>query len=376
MALLMSNSISGEFLRHTPSIDPVTLTWSALNVLTKTRFDAILQMFGSLKEALPQISEEFLRALGCREETVREILMRLEEFDVQQYEARLQKMNIRFLTIEDESYPAILRNLPDPPVFLYALGDLSLLGKPAIALVGTREMTKYGQRVTQLFTSDLVAAGLITVSGLARGVDSEVAKETMRSGGKHIAVLGNGFSRMTGDAEKLSKEIVSSGGLILTEYPLDMEGTNFSFPGRNRLIAGLSKGTVVLEAPLKSGALITAEFALEQGSDVFAVPGPITEATYAGCHQIISKGQAKLVTTAADILEEMGMIVSKTPSRGFESDDPIQLAVWDALSVLPVTADQLTLQTSVDPQKISAALTMMELSGDIRNVGGGQWVRA
>lgn len=353
------------------------LTWSALNILNKTRYDAVLQIYGSLEEALSQLGEEFLRALGCKEETVRDTLMRLESFDAASYEKILQKQNVTFLSIEDDAYPAILRHLPDPPVFLYYRGDLSLCERPSIALVGTRQMTKYGQRVAQMFTSDLAAAGLVTVSGLAKGIDAEVAKETLRENGKHIAVLGHGLSMIyPSEHQKLAQDIVAKGGLLLTEYPMDFAPTNFSFPGRNRIIAGLAKATVVIEAPEKSGALLTAEFALEQGKDVFAVPGPITEKTFEGCHALIARGQAKLAAASADILEDLGIVASSKIQEEFVTEDAVQAAVWKALSSLPSTVDDLVAKTKIDPPSLGAALTMMELAGAARHLGGGQWVKA
>lgn len=348
-----------------------------MHVLTKTRYDAVMQLYGSLAEALPQVGEPFLKALGCRDEGMRDALLRLEEFDLSRYVKRLEQANIRFLTITDADYPALLRELPDPPVFLYAQGDLSLCACPSVALVGTREMTKYGRRVTELLTTDIAEAGMVTVSGLAHGVDTVVAEETLRVGGRHIAVLGHGLSVIyPAKNAELAKDIVAKGGLILSEFPLDYPAGQYTFPARNRLIAGLSRGTVVCEAPAKSGALITAEFALEQGREVFAVPGPITELTYEGCNRLITRGQAKLVTNAADVLEELGVVVSQKKERAFESDDPIQKAVWKALSQIPMTADDLVQELRADPPAVGVALTMMELAGAVRSVDGGKWVRS
>lgn len=357
-------------------MDSAALTWSAMHVLTKTRHDAVLQLYGSLAEALSQVGEPFLRALGCREEGAREALLRLEAFDAAAYRARLEKGGIRFLSIADAEYPPLLRELPDPPVFLYALGDLSLCDRPAVALVGTRDMTKYGKRVAELLTADIVAAGMPTVSGLARGIDTAVAEETLRAGGRHIAVLGHGFGVLSpGKNAALAREVAGKGGLVLSEFPLDFPAGQFTFPARNRIIAGLSRGTVVCEAPAKSGALITAEFALEQGREVFAVPGPVTEPTYEGCHRLIARGQAKLVTRGADVLEELGVVASAAPARAFCGDDPVQRAVWNALSQLPLSADDLTERLRLEAPVVAAALTMMELSGDVRSAGGGGWVR-
>lgn len=348
-----------------------------MHVLTKTRFDAVMQLYGNLADALEQVGEPFLKALGCREEGARDALLRLEAFDAEAYVRRLRQADIRFLHIDDGDYPSLLRELPDPPVFLYARGDLSLCFRPSVALVGTRDMTKYGRHVTQLLTGDIVAAGMVTVSGLAHGVDTVVAEETLRAGGKHVAVLGHGLSVIyPAKNAELARDIVSQGGLILSEFPLDFPAGQYTFPARNRLIAGLSRGTVVCEAPAKSGALITAEFALEQNREVFAVPGPITEPTYEGCNRLIARGQAKLVTSAADVLEELGVVAPQASAREFHAEDAVQRAVWAALSQLPVSGDDLVQKLALAAPDVGAALTMMELAGAVRSVDGGKWVRA
>ncbi len=352
------------------------LTWSALGVLNKTRYDAILAIYGDLDQALKHMSEELLSALGCREETVRDTLMRLEELNMENYERQLTTLGIQFLTIEDSAYPSPLRNIPDPPVFLYAKGDLSIADRPSIALVGTRQMNQYGKHVTQIFTPAFVQAQLVTVSGLAEGIDTEAALETLRAGGKHIAVLGQGMMTIPSSKKKLMEEIIQKGGLILSEFPLGQDSGRYTFPARNRIISGLSRVTVVLQAPAKSGALITADFALEQGKDVFVIPGPITDPTYEGSNQWIARGQAKLVATPNDVLQEMGVITPTATESVFTSDDPTEQSVWNQLSSVPQIADDIVLKTGLATSVVSAALTMLELKGAVRSVGAGQWVRA
>lgn len=347
-----------------------------MHVLTKTRYDAVVQLYGNLADALRHVGEPFLTALGCRDDGVRDALLRLEEFDVAHYAKRLAAAHIRFLTIADPDYPAQLRELPDPPVFLYAQGDLSLCARPSVAVVGTRDMTKYGKRAAEMFTEALCRAGLATVSGLARGVDTAVADETLRCGGAHIAVLGHGMGLPSQRTGEIAKRVVASGGLVLSEFPLDYAAGTYTFPARNRIIAGLSQGTIVCEAPEKSGALITAEFALEQGKDVFAVPGPITEATFAGSHRLIARGHAKLVAVPEDVLEDLGVVQSMRRDRAFTGEDPVQRAVWNALSQLPMTADTLAETLALEAPAVGVALTMMELAGDVRPTGEGGWVRA
>lgn len=355
------------------------LAWSEINVLDKRRYDAVIEVFGSLEAALPLLSVDFLRQLGCREDTAQKAMLRLEEFDAARAEKRLTANGIRFISIEDADYPRPLRTIADPPIFLYAKGDLSLLERPCIGMVGTRGMTAYGKRVTDRFVEPLVRAGLVTVSGLAKGIDTRVAEETLRAGGKTVAALGHGFG-MIFPAENgaLSRRIVEEGGLLLTEFPYDKGSDTYTFPARNRIVAALSLGVIVLEAPLKSGALITADLAVDYGRETFAVPGPIFEESYAGCHALLAKGQAHLVTTPEDVLTHLRIAVpasADTAAPEFRADTPEEGALWTALSSMPQTVDMLVEKTTLPAAQVSVSLTMLELKGAARNVGGGEWVR-
>ncbi|MEI8230669.1 MAG: DNA-processing protein DprA [Candidatus Peregrinibacteria bacterium] len=355
----------------------VALTWSWLNILTKKRVDALLTLRSDLSEALQALDEELLRALGCREETVFKTLNRLEEFDPAWYEKELAKRKIAFLSFDDEGFPASIKEIGDPPVFLYSRGDLSVLSEPCIALVGTREMSPYGKRVAELFTPAFVQAGMVTVSGLATGIDAVVAAETMRAGGRTVAVLGHGLGSIYPQSNaRLAEEIVEHGGLLLSEFPLDAQPDKYTFPARNRIIAGLSLGTVVLEAPVGSGALITAELALDYGRDVFAVPGQIFDPNFAGSHLLLASGQAKLVQKPEDVLIEIGIV---GPDAGavsaFTPSTPDEAALYKILTTMPQSLDDLVQRSGLAAGLIGATLTILELQGAVKGVGEGKWVR-
>jgi DNA processing protein len=357
----------------------IALAWSWMQVLNKRRYDAICDVFGGLEKALELVGEPMLRELGMTEVGARAALLRLDDFDAERERRRMEQDGIRFLTIEDADYPSRLGHCGDPPIFLYAKGDMSILDQPCVGIVGTRGMTAYGERATEHFIPAFVRAEMTTVSGLAEGVDTVVAKETLRAGGKTAAVLGHGFGMMfPASNRKLAEEIVASGGLLLTEFAYDIHAGPMTFPARNRIVAGLSLGVVVTEAPLKSGALITADLALEDGRDVFAVPGPIFEETYAGCHMLIASGRAKLVGDPADVLGELGVIAREgapadRPAYQPANDD--EKAVYDILTSLPQPVDDIVERTGLPPPRVGVALTMMELAGAVRNVGGGRWIR-
>lgn len=355
------------------------LRWSWMNVLTMKRVEMLRTRFKDLDAALEHVSLEMLRELGCREDTSMLAMNRLEEFDPEAYAGILRKRDIRFLSFEDEEYPPSLREISDAPIFLYAMGDLGVLNQPCLGMVGTREMSEYGKRVVGMLVPDIIRAGMVTVSGLAFGIDAEVAKETVATGGRTVAVLGHGLGMIyPKQNERLAEEIVQKGGLILSEFPLDTRPDKYTFPARNRIIAGLSLGTVVVEAALESGSLITAELALEYGREVFAVPGQIFDSHYAGCHQLIARGHAKLVTSASEILTDIGIVSSAqggAPVQSYTPETPEEEQILKILTTMPMVLDDLAEKTELPPSALSATLTMLEIRGIVKNIGGGKWVR-
>lgn len=354
------------------------LRWSWMDILTMKRYAALIDAYESLDTAMEMISEEMLRGLGMKEESVRKALNRLEEFDHDAYEQELRKRSLRLVTIEDDDYPALLRSIPDAPVFLYVRGDLSVLARPCIALVGARDMSEYGEVAVSRLVPGLVRAHTVTVSGLAVGIDAEVARETLRAGGETVAVLGHGFGMIyPKENARLADQITDGGGLILSEYPLDTEPGKYTFPARNRIIAGLSLATVVIEAAEESGSLITATLALEYGRDVMAVPGRITDEGNAGCHHLISTGQAKLINSAEDILTEVGIVANTRAREDFSSfDSAEEKTVYEVLTSLPTPTDDLAVKAKLDAASLNAVLTILELKGAAKKLSGGSWVRS
>jgi DNA processing protein len=353
------------------------LRWSWMDVLTRKRLDALVEKFGDAEKALDAVSLELFRALGVKEESALRAMVRLEEFDADEYIKMLKKKDLRLLTIDDADYPLLLLQIPDAPVFLYVRGDLSILNQPCVAIVGSREMSDYGKRVVSHLVPPIIRSGAVTVSGLAYGIDAEVAKETLHAGGKTVAVLGHGLGMIYPKLnEKLAEEIVKKGGLLVSEYPLDAMPDTYTFPARNRIIAGLSLCTVVAEAAEDSGSLITADLALDYGRDVCAVAGSIFDPNYAGCHKILSRGVAKLVMSGEDVLQELGLIAPQVQRSMFLAESPEEQGVFDALTSLPVPLDDIVVKTKLDAATVNAVLTILELKGAVKNTGGGQWVHA
>jgi DNA processing protein len=358
------------------ALRPAALAWAELRVLNRARYARLKERYGSLEEAWEHLDRELLQMLGLKEQTIDRLLSEAEGISTEHLAADLHSRGIEFLTIEDPLYPKQLRESSDPPIFLFARGNLMSLQGPSLAIVGTRTMSLYGQQVVSLLIPDLVQAGLTTVSGLARGIDATVAQETLRQGGQTIAVLGHGFGTLYPHSHtSLAKEILSSEGLLLTEYPFSVRPDRYTFPARNRIIASLTLGTIVVEASLESGSLITAAIALEEGREVFAVPGSVFVSNQAGVHRLIARGSAKLITSAADVLEELGFPAPRVEAVAYRAQTEEEQCLLTLLTAEPQSIDDLVERAALPTSTVNATLTLMELKGGAKNVGMGRWVR-
>ena len=272
-------------------------------------------------------------------------------------------MTVRRLRRGDEGYPTLLDQIPDPPSSLWLRGEanVKLLEAPAVAIVGARACSGYGRSVARMLASEAAAAGVVVVSGLARGVDGEAHRGALAAGGLTVAVLGCGIDRDYPAAHaELARSIVATGGLIVSEYEPGVEPAPWRFPARNRIIAGLARATVVVEARERSGALITADFALEDGREVLVVPGEITSALSTGANGLLRQG-ATPVTCAADVLEAVGVEpVSAAPTI---PDVGGAAVVVEALSGGAATPDELVRATSLSAGAVAAVLVELELAG-------------
>jgi len=272
-------------------------------------------------------------------------------------------MEIRCIRRRDHSFPSWLAAIHDPPARLFLRGsaDAAQLDKPAIALVGARACSSYGRSVTRSLARDLAAAGLVVVSGMARGIDGEAHRGALDAGGVTVAVLGCGVDRDYPAAHSELARRICESGLVISEYEPGVEPAPWRFPARNRIIAGLCRATVVVEARERSGALITADFALEEGREVLAVPGEITSSLSAGTNALLRLG-ATPVTCAADVLEVFGIDPAKPQAVTL---DGVAGVLFERLSAGALTADELLRGCGVDPAAGSAALIELELAGRV-----------
>ena len=291
----------------------------------------------------------------------------------------LAKENIEIVTIKDEAYPAQLKEIASAPPVLYVRGDQTILSNKSIAIVGSRKFTEYGRRVTENLTKDLVRAGLTIVSGLALGIDGIAHRAALDSEGITAAVLGTGIDDATiypREHFNLAQRIIGNGGALLTEQPLKTPSLKQNFPARNRIMAGLALGTLVIEAAEKSGSLITAQFALEQNREVFAVPGEIFSPQSTGANSLIKRG-AKLVASATDILDEMNIssVQPRLALKIFEPKSDDEKTLWKILSSVPLHIDKISKLARLDTAAVSSTLAALEIEGAVKNIGGQNFIR-
>lgn len=280
------------------------------------------------------------------------------------------------LTLADAHYPQILLNTHDPPILLYALGDLNVLQHDAIAVVGSRNATPQGIKNAQNFSAEFARQGLVVVSGLALGIDGAAHAGALEAQGMTVAVIGTGADIVYPSRHRaLAHRIVDNGGLILSEFPLGMPALPHQFPRRNRIISGLSRGVMVVEAAVNSGSLITARLAAEQGREVFAIPGSIHSPQARGCHKLIKQG-AKLVESADDVMTELQWNISSSASVSLDTSASESQDVWlNAVGYDPFTLDELMQRSGAPVAELNARLLDWELEGKISVLPGGRWQR-
>jgi len=362
------------------------LTLSFLPGLGCTRIHKLVEVFGS-PAAVLAASPQSLRQVRGIGGSVSGLLVERAAVDGARRQAdqelsRLAGLHLVLLCPDDPRYPDLLRAIADPPVLLYCRGDLSCLGRPTVAIVGSRAATAYGKRISHELARELSLRGISVVSGMALGIDGQAHGGALAGDGATIGVLGCGADIVYPPQHAKLFEEVAERGLLVTEYPLGARPEGYHFPERNRIISGLSLGVVVVEASLKSGSLITAGMALEQGREVFAVPGRIDSAKSRGPHRLLQQG-AKLVQSVDDILEELnltGLAAAGQPAvegsamTSARLTEPEQL-LWHCLEVYPLSVDQLVRRSGCEPARVLSLLLDLELKGLVRQLPGQEYER-
>jgi len=336
----------------------------------------LLDYFGELGAAWNAPPDE-LQRLGLDRRALDNLLAIRSKVDLGLALTRIEKSGAQVLTWESPGYPRNLLNIAQPPPVLFVKGALTAADEWAVALVGTRKVTAYGREVARDLASGLAASGVTVVSGLARGVDAVAHRAALEAGGRSIAVLGCGLDIIYPPEHRELTDAIAKSGAVVSDYPLGTQPDGVNFPPRNRIISGLSKGVVIVEAGADSGALITADYALEQGRDVFAVPGNINHRASVGANRLIQQG-AKAVLSVTDILEELNLqlVTERKEARAALPTDPTEQKVLESLASGPVHVDELSVQLSLPIAQISGTLAMMELKGLVRQTGGMNYIAA
>jgi len=291
--------------------------------------------------------------------------------------AKAEERGVRIVTLVDPEYPSLLREIEDPPLVLYVRGELPIDTSRCLAIVGTRRATRYGKMVAGRLASQLALKGITVVSGFAAGTDAAAHQGTLDVQGKTVAVLGCGIDYPYPKRNQALREQIVEHGVMMSEYPLDSKPAKWTFPQRNRILAGMSRGVIVVQAPERSGALITARLALEHGREVFAVPGNINALTSVGSNRLIKEG-AKLCESIDDVLVEF-------PDLRRERDEPsddgpagslgeLERAVLDLIGLEPVHVDDIIARADLSPTEASHVLLLLQLEGYIEEVEGGRYV--
>lgn len=337
------------------------------------RLTLLLSYFESA-EKVWKAKESELREIGLRNELTQKFIQHRNTFNFTKYEKRLNDLSIRTITKGEKEYPVNLSEISDAPYVLYLKGNLKTCDIKSIGVVGSRKMTSYGKDVCELLVSELVHSGLTIVSGFARGIDTTAHKTALASGGRTIAVLAGGLDSIyPPENTQFAKEVIKNGALI-SEYPLGYPYLTTSFPHRNRIISGLSKGVLIIEAQKKSGTLWTATHAVSQNRTVFAVPGNITSFNSEAPNYLISQG-AKMVLSSSDILSELGVDASPILQDTLFPVDYDEELLIKTLALEPLHLDELARISGVAISQVSSKLTVLELKGMVKHMGSGVYKR-
>ena len=356
------------------------------NGVGPTIFRQLLETFGSPSAALRADRSALASVKGIGSVKADTIVSSRAQVDVDKELNLVSKAGVILLSWQSASYPVGLKNIYDPPPILYVSGQLEPEDATAIAIVGTRRPSRYGLEQAERFGAALGRAGFTVVSGLARGIDSAAHQGALKAGGRTIAVQGCGLGRVFPPENAELCRAIAKNGAVISEFPMLAEPLAENFPKRNRIISGLSLAVLVIEGPLRSGAMITARTAMEQGREVFALPGRVDNAASRGTNQLIKDG-ACLVTSLEDILDELGELGQQMRAGTEQADEPpavpalpsnlsqAERAILSAAADEPMTVDEFCAAAALSAGEVSASLTMLQLKGLVRPIAGARFLR-
>jgi len=351
--------------------------WVGFNLIKgigAVRMQSLIAYFGDLESAWKAFPAELAQA-GLGLKVIERVVQARESVDLEKVWAKIEKQGIKILTWQDETYPQRLKEIDQPPPVLYIRGEYLPDDLFAVAIVGTRRVTSYGRQITEELSSFLAANSMTVISGLARGVDAIAHQTSLKAGGRTIAVLGSGVDKIYPPEHRALAEQMMERGCIISDYAPGTPPEASNFPPRNRIISGLSLAVVVVEAGETSGALITAEFAAEQGREVFAVPGSILAPQSKGTNKLIQNGALPLLSVN-DLMQALDItrVDEQKAARKIMPADAIEAKLLTVLTHEPLHVDEIRNQSELPIEKVSAALVLMELKGMVRQVGGMNYV--
>jgi len=339
----------------------------SIGLLSRPVLRRLKSLYFTWRDVCENLDLKALKLCRIKDDKAVEILRIKRQLDIINLKELLSEFRVECVTEEDVDYPFLLKNIFDPPLLLYVRGNVKPMDLN-LAIVGTRKPTSYGKFVTEDITQNLVGAGIAIISGLAMGIDAIAHKSALINDGYTIAVLGSGLDRITPFInEKLGLDIIDKGGAVISEYPIGRNASNYTFPERNRIIAGMSNGVLVTEAAYDSGSLITAHCALEEGREVFAVPGQIDSVYSQGTNKLIASG-ARLINTYEDVLEEFGL--SKHAKQVLVSNSFLENSlikdIYELVRIKPIKLGEISKALSIETQKALCLISELEIGGFIK----------
>jgi DNA processing protein len=361
-----------------------TEAWLVLNLLPQVgpvRVRKLLQHFGSPERILSAKSSEILQIEGFGLAQAENIAGWEAQVDLEGELKKVKERDLTLLTQEDELYPPLLREIYNPPLVLTVWGELTKRDHNALGVVGSRHATHYGLSTAKKLSFQIAYAGYTVVSGLARGIDTAAHEAALAAKGRTVAVIGSGMGKLYPPENMALAERIAQNGAVVSEYPVDRPADKQTFPYRNRIVAGWTCGLIVVEAPLRSGSLITAQQATEQGRTVYAVPGPIDKPTSAGCNRLIQQG-AKLIMDGADVLDDLMTLFPTAPKAPkVEESRPVvtltleEEILYNAISTDEAHINDITTDSGLTTATVSATLMRLEMKRMIRALPGRRYVR-
>lgn len=361
-----------------------TEAYLALNLLPQigpVRVKKMLRHFGSPEGILSAKSRDLLAVDGIGQAQAEAVSTWETQIDLAGEIRKIGERGLKLLTQEDALYPALLREIHDPPVLLYVWGDLQPRDHHAIGVVGSRHATHYGLATTKKLSFQIAYAGYAVISGLARGIDTAAHEAALAAKGRTIAVIGSGMGKLYPPENQALAERIAENGAVISEYPVDRIADKQTFPYRNRIVAGWSHGLIVVEAPVRSGSLITAQQATDMGRTVYAVPGQIDKPTSEGCNRLIQQG-AKLIMDGADVLDDLMTLFPTAPSapKVVESVPAVELTLderilYEAIGSDEAHINEITTSSGLTSATVNATLMRLEMKRLIRALPGRRYVR-